>query len=165
MHVSEWTRQYGKYELMALLRAAGVRAGALQSGRDRLEHDESLRAREVFQWLTHDVLGEHRYESFPMLVNGEPLALRPFWPILGRDTETVLSEDLGLSAGQLDELREQGAIWPPNVARPAYGDRGERRGPRPRPRPGQLSRLPPPRWTGSPWSRSTRATPVTPARS
>jgi benzylsuccinate CoA-transferase BbsF subunit len=122
MHVSEWTRQHGKYELMALLRAAGVRAGALQSGRDRLEHDESLRAREVFQWLTHDVLGEHRYESFPMLVNGEPLALRPFWPILGRDTETVLSEDLGLSAGQLDELREQGAIWPPNVARPAYGE-------------------------------------------
>ena len=80
MHVSEWTRQHGKYELMALLRAAGVRAGALQSGRDRLEHDESLRDRQVFQWLTHDVLGEHRYESFPMLVNGEPLALRPSGP-------------------------------------------------------------------------------------
>ncbi len=121
MHVSEWTRQHGKYELMALLRAAGVRAGALQSGRDRLEHDETLRDRQVFQWLTHDVLGEHRYESFPMLVNGEPLALRPFWPILGRDTETVLSDELGLSPSQVDELREQGAIWPANVARPAYG--------------------------------------------
>ncbi len=121
MHVSEWTRQHAKYDLMALLRAAGVRAGALQSGRDRLENDESLRERQVFQRLTHDILGTHRYESFPMVVNGEPLALRPFWPILGRDTETVLSQELGLSAAEIDELREQGAIWPAQVPRPSYG--------------------------------------------
>jgi crotonobetainyl-CoA:carnitine CoA-transferase CaiB-like acyl-CoA transferase len=122
MHVSEWTRQHGKYELMALLRAAGVRAGALQTGMDRLENDESLRARGVFQPLTHDVVGEHRYQSFPMLVNGEPLAIRPVWPILGRDTEAVLANELGLSPAQVDELREQGAIWPANVARPSYAD-------------------------------------------
>ena len=122
MHVSEWTRQHGKYELMALLRAAGVRAGALQTGMDRLENDESLRARGVFQPLTHDVVGEHRYQSFPMLVDGEPLAIRPLWPILGRDTESVLSNELGLSDGQVDELRAQNAIWPAHVARPGYAE-------------------------------------------
>src|SRR6202012_5443948 len=74
-----------------------------------------------FQRLTHDILGTHRYESFPMVVNGEPLALRPFWPILGRDTETVLSQELGLSAAEVDELRAQGAIWPAQVPRPSYG--------------------------------------------
>jgi crotonobetainyl-CoA:carnitine CoA-transferase CaiB-like acyl-CoA transferase len=123
MHVSEWTRQYGKYELMALLRAAGVRAGALQTGRDRLENDEAVRDHDVFQWRTHDLLGDHRYESVPMLVNGKPLALRSSWPILGQDTETVLSQELGLSPEEIEELDEKGAIWPADIARPIYANR------------------------------------------
>src|ERR1700761_4188783 len=123
MHVSEWTRRYGKYELMDLLRAAGVRAGALQTGRDRLEHDPAVRDHDVFQWRTHDLLGEHRCESVRMLVNGEPLQLRDFWPILGQDTETVLREELGLTADEIEELHKQGAIWPADLARPEYKDR------------------------------------------
>jgi len=120
MHVGEWTRRHGKYELMAMLRAAGVRAGALQTGRDRLENDEALRDHDVFQWLTHDLLGDHRYESVPMLADGEPLALRPCWPILGRDTETILRDELGLSPDEIEELHRNGAIWPAGLARPSY---------------------------------------------
>jgi crotonobetainyl-CoA:carnitine CoA-transferase CaiB-like acyl-CoA transferase len=123
MHVSEWTRTHGKYELMTLLRAAGVRAGALQTGRDRLENDEAVRDHDVFQWRTHDLLGDHRYESVPVLVNGEPLPLPATWPILGQDTEAVLSQDLGMSPEEIDELDKKGAIWPADLARPVYTDR------------------------------------------
>lgn len=123
MHVSEWTRTHGKYELMALLRAAGVRAGALQTGRDRLENDEAVRDRDVFQRRTHDLLGDHRYESVPMLVNGEPLPLGSTWPILGQDTEAVLSQELGLLPEEIEELDQKGAIWPADIARPVYADR------------------------------------------
>ncbi|MCW2541460.1 MAG: frc 9 [Frankiales bacterium] len=119
MRLGEWTRLFGKYELMALLQAAGVRAGALQTGRDRLDRDPALASRQVFQRLNHDVLGEHRFESLPVHVDGKPLELYPRWPILGKDTETVLAE-LGESADQIAELAKSGGIWPPDIARPIY---------------------------------------------
>lgn len=131
MRVSEWTRRYGKYELMELLRSAGLRAGALQTGRDRLEHDPAVRDHDVFQWRTHDLLGDHRYESIPMLVNGMPLPLRDFWPILGQDTETVLRDELGMTIDEIEELHKKGAIWPADLARPEYVDRGHATAPRP----------------------------------
>ena len=134
MHVGEWTRRHGKYELMDLLRAAGVRAGALQTGRDRLDHDEAVADHDVFQWRTHDLLGDHRYESVPMLVNGQPLALRDFWPILGQDTETVLADELGLTADEIAELDKKGAIWPADLARPEYKEHSGATPPRSAPR-------------------------------
>jgi crotonobetainyl-CoA:carnitine CoA-transferase CaiB-like acyl-CoA transferase len=104
---------------MELLQAAGVRAGALQTGRDRLDRDPALASRQVFQRLSHDVLGEHRFESLPVHVDGEPLALYPRWPILGKDTEAVLGE-LGANADRIAELAKAGATWPPDIARPIY---------------------------------------------
>jgi benzylsuccinate CoA-transferase BbsF subunit len=119
-YVSEWTRGFGKYELMDLLRANDVRAGALQTGRDRLEIDPSLREREVFQQFEHEVLGTHRFDSIPVLVDGDPLRLNPVWPVLGKHTEAVLAGDLGLSAEEIDELRAGGSTWPSDVTRPTY---------------------------------------------
>ncbi|WP_433502164.1 CaiB/BaiF CoA transferase family protein [Pseudonocardia halophobica] len=119
-HLSEWTRTQTKYELMARLQSAGVPAGAVQSGRDRLEHDPSLRAREVFQRRTHAWVGEHRFGSLPVHVDGEPLPLADRWPLLGADTDAVLAEWLEADPARCAELREAGVTWPDGLPLPSY---------------------------------------------
>ena len=119
-HVGSWTRKFGKYDLMDRLQRNGVPCGAMQSGRDRLESDPSLRSRGVFQELEHAVVGRKRFESFPLQVDGRPLRLPPRWPYLGTDTEDVLRETLGLSTEEINRLRESGDLWPSGLARPAY---------------------------------------------
>ena len=118
--IGEWTRQYPKYDLMEMLQTAGVPAGALQSGRDRLENDPSLAAREVFQRRTHAWVGEHRFSALPVHVDGEPLALRDRWPLLGCDTDRVLADWLGYGPDRRDQLREDGVVWPVGLPVPTY---------------------------------------------
>ncbi|MEV5409883.1 CoA transferase [Thermopolyspora sp. NPDC052614] len=110
--LAEWTAGFGKYELMDRLQHAGVRCAAVQSGRDRLESDPSLAARDVFQRLRHPVVGEHRFEALPLHINGESLPLREHWPLLGHDTDDILRTVLRLDEAEIDRLREAGVTWP-----------------------------------------------------
>lgn len=121
LHLGEWTRTVKKYELMEALQGAGVPAGALQSGRDRLENDPSLRARQVFQEKVHPVVGQHRYEGLPVQVDGAPLLLPDHWPLLGHDTDTVLSDWLGYDSERCADLRTRGVTWPVDVPHPVHG--------------------------------------------
>jgi len=118
--IGEWTRGFGKYDLMQMLQSAGVPAGALQSGRDRLEHDPALAARNVFQRRTHAIVGDHRFESVPVHVDGEPLQLRSEWPLLGKDTDRVLREWLGMDERACAALSDTGVTWPVDLPRPTF---------------------------------------------
>ena len=120
LQMAKWTQGHGKYELADLLQAAGIPAGAMQSGRDRLEKDPSLRARGIFQALDHEVVGTNRYQGLPIRVDGEALPLRAEWPILGQDTERLLSEALDMDQAEIDELLAAGHLWPPGRTRPSY---------------------------------------------
>lgn len=117
--LSEWTRQFDKYELMTTLIAAGVRCGAVQSGKDRVESDPSLKARDVFPRLDLADIGDYPIEGIPIRIGGVPVQHRAIWPVLGRDTAEVLSDVLGLDDAEIQKLAETGVTWP--VAAPAAG--------------------------------------------
>jgi hypothetical protein len=96
---------------MAMLARAGVRGGAVQSGRDRLESDPSLRARAVFPELDLPEIGTYRFESIPIRFDGEPVRPPATWPVLGAGTAGVLTDALGYDPDEVARLAAAGAIW------------------------------------------------------
>src|SRR3984957_8468878 len=118
--VAAWTRGFEKYELMRRLTEAGVRAGAVQSARDRLDNDPSLAARGVYQGMDLEGIGEHRFERIPLHVDGRPLPVPASWPVLGADTEAVLAE----WAGAGGEARSAGAGGSPGTGGSAGSGEG-----------------------------------------
>ena len=109
-HLEAWTARHDPHEIMALLQAEGVPAGAVQNSEDLCERDPQLAARGVFFELDHPVIG-------PALFEGVPLACSDMapdhWrsaPLLGEDNEYVLGGILGLDHDDLERLSHEGAI-------------------------------------------------------
>src|SRR5207302_3388554 len=63
--IERWTQTLEKYALMEKCQAAGVRAMAVQSPEDRVEHDPQLRARGFYTALAHPLLGQHKIQGIP----------------------------------------------------------------------------------------------------
>lgn len=101
--------RYGRDDLLARCDARGVPAGPLNDVADVL-HDPHVRARGMVQAFDHPVVGSFGALPLPYKFDGfaNPSLDRP--PLLGEQTEAVLMERLGLSAGRIAELRAEGAI-------------------------------------------------------
>ncbi|GAA4170631.1 CoA transferase [Gryllotalpicola koreensis] len=115
--LSDWTREVEKFELADLLQSRGIPAAAMESGKDRIESDPSLAAREVFQATEHPFVGVHRMSSLPVLVDGRPLPAKASWPLLGRHTDEILAGVLGYDEGRITDLRRTGVTWPTGLPR------------------------------------------------
>lgn len=107
--VSEWSSRLTRGEITELCRANRVPCAAV---RDLLEvtEDKHLHARGMLREIVHPEYGD-------ILVHRSPLVLHDtttpeYIPSarLGQHNEEVLSEYLGLSSGEIDALRQSGAI-------------------------------------------------------
>ena len=65
-HVSAWTRDRDRHEVMELLQRHGVPAGAVQNAEDLNEHDPQIAHRGVFFEMDHPVIGPARFEGNPI---------------------------------------------------------------------------------------------------
>jgi len=101
--IAEWTGQRTKHEAMAELQRCGVPAGAVFDSGD-VFGDAHLKERGMVQVVTHPTRGPVEILGNPIRIDHEPSALTPA-PLLGADTDAVLSAELGLSAGDLAQLR------------------------------------------------------------
>lgn len=111
-HLAGWMHGRGKYEAMRLLQEHGVPAGAVQSAHDRVEHDPQLAHRGLYTALDHPHLGTQLFEGVPFRSDAAEYSLEPRWPVLGADTEYVLSEVLGYSDDVIAQLRDDHVLWP-----------------------------------------------------
>ncbi|PZG45104.1 CoA transferase [Spongiactinospora gelatinilytica] len=96
-------------ELADALRAADVPVGEVNSVREALS-DPHIDAREMVGHFEHPVEGTFPALRTPIRIDGldrPPLAAPP---LLGADTEAVLSETLGLDPAEIARLREEGTI-------------------------------------------------------
>jgi len=100
--VAGWTRAREPEEAARLLQAAGVSAMAVQSPDDH-RADPHLAARGALVTVDHPEIGPARHAGNPIRLGRTPLAPPRPAPCLGADTETVLTELLGLG---LDEVRQ-----------------------------------------------------------
>ncbi|MEK7848617.1 MAG: CoA transferase [Chloroflexota bacterium] len=105
--IEAWTQTRTPEEAMALLQSHGVAAGVVQSCQDILDKDPQLRHRGSFQRLRHSEIGECNHRGWPAHLSQTPARLRPA-PCLGEHTEYVLTQVLGFSPEEFQELSQSG---------------------------------------------------------
>jgi crotonobetainyl-CoA:carnitine CoA-transferase CaiB-like acyl-CoA transferase len=109
MHVETWTRNRSPREVMETLQNAGVPAGVIQTPEDMMEHDPQLAARGFYWRLEHPEVGTYRAPRPAFLLSGAPFAPTRA-PLMGEHTAHVLSEILGLSYDEIEDLAMAGVL-------------------------------------------------------
>jgi crotonobetainyl-CoA:carnitine CoA-transferase CaiB-like acyl-CoA transferase len=108
--LSAWTAERDDYAVMALLQAAGVRAGVCQRASDRRERDPQLAARGWWHTLDHPEMGSVECDGVVPRLSRTPGAVAAPAPCIGEHTYDVLTGVLGLDAAAIDDLDASGAL-------------------------------------------------------
>jgi benzylsuccinate CoA-transferase BbsF subunit len=108
-HVAETTQRWEATALATRLCAAGVPAGVVQTNRDLL-CDVHLRTRQAFWMIAHRLAGTYPYPApSTRLTDTPPRLVRPA-PNLGEHNTDVLTQLLGLSPAEIQDLAVKGVI-------------------------------------------------------
>jgi len=107
--VEEWTSRHTAEEAMALLQEQGVAAGVVAAASD-LAQDPQLRERGFFIELDHPQLGKTISDAVPIRLSDTPARYIRAAPLWGQDNDYVYGELLGMSEGELAELKRQGVV-------------------------------------------------------
>ena len=115
--ISAWSRRHTKFEAMHILCEAGVAASAIYDTMD-VFGDPHLQARGFIEQVDHPVNGPVTLMKSPirMLASEVPLTRAP---LLGEDTDDVLTAELGLSEDALEALHIEQIIAGPRRQDPA----------------------------------------------
>jgi CoA:oxalate CoA-transferase len=110
--VEAWTRERGKDEVLAILTKAHVPCAPVRTTRE-VANDPHLNARGVWIDIDHPRRGKTRVPRSPIRLHGAaPGTVQRRAPMLGEDTDRVLSELLELKADDLTRLHADGVIEP-----------------------------------------------------
>ncbi len=108
--LTDFTRKLDPFELAASLQSAGVPATAVQKPEERIDKDPSTEAWGLWPSVVHRDIGEVRVDGLPIHLSKTDWELEKGGPCLGEHNERVFGEVLGLSQGEIGELREQGVL-------------------------------------------------------
>jgi formyl-CoA transferase len=105
--VGSWCAQRTKVEAMETLQKAGVPAGAVFDTQELMD-DSHLRTRGMFTTVEHPVRGPVVMPAWPVRMSDSQVPVHTS-PLLGQHTSEVLSEWLGLSAGEIESYVKETA--------------------------------------------------------
>ena len=105
--VSDFTRQYNKQDLFALLMKHRVPCAPVRTLME-VVNDPHLHQRGMLQWIDHPEHGRIVVQSSPIRYNGAPPLRHQPSERLGANNEAVLTGWLGLSRNQVDQLSRDG---------------------------------------------------------
>jgi formyl-CoA transferase len=106
--VSAWTREYTKHEVMRILGEALVPAGAVLDTME-LSTDPHLTSNGTFVDVEHPARGTVQMPGWPVRMSDSHVPIVPA-PLLGANTDDVLTEVVGMGREEIDELRREGVI-------------------------------------------------------
>src|ERR1700736_4310266 len=105
--IGDWTIQHDKREAMEKLIAVGVPAGAVFDTME-LQNEPTFEERGLMQ-VVHHPNGDYKMATWPVRVDGKTVRLKGS-PALGADCAEVLHNWLGIGAGEVEALRQEGII-------------------------------------------------------
>jgi crotonobetainyl-CoA:carnitine CoA-transferase CaiB-like acyl-CoA transferase len=107
---ASWCEHRDADAAAAELCAGGIAAAVVVPAHAVLD-DPQLEARAFFEPITHALVGEHRYPTWPMRMSSGPAT---WWrgpaPTLGEHTQEVLRTELGVSNDELERLAAEHVI-------------------------------------------------------
>jgi formyl-CoA transferase len=106
--IEAWTSVRSQEEVLAVLSKVGVPAGKIYSAADIMS-DPHYEAREMIHDITTKDGTRMKVPGIVPKLSGTPGQIREAAPALGEHTVSVL-RDLGLTAAEIDDLREQHVI-------------------------------------------------------
>jgi len=95
--IADWTRTRQRDEVVAVLRAAGLRAAPVL-GISELFDDPQLRHRAFWPTVEHPVIGPMHLMSAPFRLSATPSVQQQAGPTLGADNALVFGGILGLTS-------------------------------------------------------------------
>ena len=108
--ITQWTSTRDRWEVANQLQRAGVAAFPTLSNKD-LAHDPHLRERGYLVELEHPEVGKRIHAGIPWTMSGTPCKVWRAAPLLGQDTDQLLSSLLGYSSEKIKELRERKILY------------------------------------------------------
>ncbi|MCU1503290.1 MAG: hypothetical protein JWM12_2644, partial [Ilumatobacteraceae bacterium] len=107
--IAAWTAGRDADELMHRLQSVGIAAATVMNGRDMLA-DAHLREREWFVMLDREEIGVKHHLGEPFRFRDAILPPAQRAAYLGEHNHQILGGELGLTAGELDELERDKVI-------------------------------------------------------
>jgi crotonobetainyl-CoA:carnitine CoA-transferase CaiB-like acyl-CoA transferase len=112
--VESWTRNQDRYDCMTKLQAGGVPAGVCQNAEDRVDTDPQLRHLNWLTEVTGTKIGTWPIYELPMKFSATPAYIggptNRGAPCYGEDNMSVLTELLGRTPREVQQLAEEGVI-------------------------------------------------------
>ncbi len=108
--LQSWTRTQNKFTAQRLLQGAGIAAAAVQRPQERVDQDSSTAGFGLWPTVSHTRMGAVRVDGLPVHFSATDWQMTRGAPCLSEHTEQVLIELLGLTAGDVAQLREEGVI-------------------------------------------------------
>ncbi len=108
--LSNWTCQFGAYEIAEKLQKVGIAASASLSTK-QLTHDKHMAERQFFIETDHAVLGKVVLTGLPFKFSNCPKGNYECAPLLGEHNEYVFGHLLGLSREEIQQLKEEKVFY------------------------------------------------------
>jgi CoA:oxalate CoA-transferase len=107
--VADWTRSRGKMECFALAKRHRIPLAPVREV-DEVMHDRHMHERGMLKWIEHDEIGHIVVPTSPLRFHGaDPVDTQPS-PKLAQHNAEIYGGWLGLSAAEITELKNDGAI-------------------------------------------------------
>lgn len=107
--VGQWAASRSPWAATHVLQSAGIPAFPSFTARD-IVADEHLNARGFIERLPHPIVGVRDHSGIPWLNAVRPNGVRAPAPLMGADTDDVLTRILGRTADEIAALRASGAL-------------------------------------------------------
>jgi len=107
--VTEWSQGYTAEQVMTMMQAEGVAAGAVQTAED-VHNDPQLKQRSYFVSLNHSEMGPHLYGSGSYKLSKTPGVRHMAAPCIGEHNEYVYKELLEMSDDEIADLMAEGVL-------------------------------------------------------
>jgi crotonobetainyl-CoA:carnitine CoA-transferase CaiB-like acyl-CoA transferase len=109
-HISRWTSTREPFALAALLESVGVPATVVQSPQQRIDQDPNTAAWGLWPAVEQCEMGTVRVDGIPAHLSETDWRIARGAPCLGEHNDDVFGTLLGVDAGEISRLHEEGVL-------------------------------------------------------